>query len=168
MLVMRDSQAGDWQKAIERLDEVVQIWRRLGDRLQLAFDLIWLAFARGRAGLSREAWSAALEALALFKEADNATGIALALRDMAFLAVWEKRPQQALKFAGAAESLRDRIGGGPPPGFGGMLEGDPAAEARAQLSQDEAERCWQEGRSMQLEQALALAGGGTEEAPGRR
>jgi predicted ATPase/class 3 adenylate cyclase len=163
MLVIRDSQAGDWQKAIERLEEVVQIWRRLGDRLQLAFDLIWLAFARGRAGLSREAWSAAREALALFKDADNATGIALALRDMAFLAVWEKRPQLALKFAGAAESLRDRIGGGPPPGFGGMLEGDPAAEARAQLSQDEAERCWQEGRSMELEQALALAGRGAQD-----
>jgi hypothetical protein len=41
-----------------------------------------------------------------------------------------------------------------------MLEGDPAAEARAQLSPDEAERCWQEGRSMELEQALALAGRG--------
>jgi predicted ATPase/class 3 adenylate cyclase len=158
MLVLRDSQAGDWPKAIARLEEVVRIWRRLGDRLQLAFDLIWLAFARGRAGRSREAWSAALEALGLFKEVDNATGIALAFRDMAFLAVWEGRPQQALKFAGAAESIRDRIGGGPPPGFGGMLEGDPAAEARAQLSDEEAEQCWQEGRTMELEQALAMAG----------
>ena len=78
------------------------------------------------------------------------------------VAVWEGRPQQALKFAGAAESLSDRIGGGPPPGFGGMLEGDPAAEARAQLSEDEAERCWQEGRSLELEQALAMARAGAQ------
>jgi len=58
--------------------------------------------------------------------------------------------------------LRDRIGGGPPPGFGGMLEGDPVAEARAQLSEDEAERCWQQGRRMELEEALTLARHGAE------
>src|SRR5437868_2401325 len=162
MLVTRDAQAGDWQSAIARLEEVVAIWRRLGDRLQLAFDLIWLSFARGRAGRPGEARSAALEALALFREAGNATGIGLAFRDLAFLAVWEGRPQEALRFMGAAESLRDRIGGGPPPGFGGMLEGDPAAEARAQLSEEEAERCWQQGRSMELEEALALAHRGAE------
>jgi len=162
MLVIRDTQAGDWQSAIARLEEVVAIWRGLGDRLQLAFDLIWLAFASGRAGRPREARLAALEALALFREAGNATGIGLAFRDLAFLAVWEGRPQEALKFAGAAESLRDRIGGGPPPGFGGMLEGDPAAEARAQLSEDEAERYWQQGRSMELEEALTLARRGAE------
>ena len=162
MLVIRDAQASDWPSAIARLEEVVAIWRRLGDRLQLAFDLIWLAFACGRAGRPREARSAALEALGLFREAGNATGIGLAFRDLAFLAVWEGRPQEALKFVGAAESLRDRIGGGPPPGFGGMLEGDPGAEARAQLSEDEAERCWQQGRNMELEEALTLARRGTE------
>jgi tetratricopeptide (TPR) repeat protein len=162
MLVMRDAQVGDWPSAIARLEEVVAIWRRLGDRLQLAFDLIWLAFACGRAGRPREARSAALEALDLFCEAGNATGMALAFRDLAFLAVWDGRPQEALRLAGAAESLRDRIGGGPPPGFGGMLEGDPAAEARAQLSEDEAERCWQEGRGMELEEALTQARRGPE------
>src|SRR6266550_53036 len=162
LLAIRDAQASDWPSAIARLEEVVAIWRRLGDRLQLAFDLIWLAFACGRAGRPREARSAALEALGLFREAGNATGIGLAFRDLAFLAVWEGRPQEALRLLGAAESLRDRIGGGPPPGFGGMLEGDPAAEARAQLSEDEAERCWQQGRSMELEEALTLARRGTE------
>jgi len=162
MSVIRDARARDWQRAIAKLEEVVRIWRRLGDRLQLAFDLIWLAFARGRAGRPGEAWSAALEALALFQEAGNATGIALAFRDLAFLAAWEGRPRQALKFAGAAASISDRIGGGAPPGFGGMLEGDPAAEARAQLTEDEAERCWQEGRSMELEQALAMARAGAQ------
>src|SRR5438093_7522942 len=141
MLVMRDAQAGDWQSAIARLEEVVAIWRRLGDRLQLAFDLIWLAFACGRAGRSREARLAALDALTLFRDAGNATGIGLAFRDLAFLAVWEGRPQEALRFMGAAESLRERIGGGPPPGFGGMLEGDPAAEARAERSKDDAAPC---------------------------
>src|SRR2546423_11547001 len=43
MLVMRDAQVGDWPSAIARLEEVVAIWRRLGGRLQLAVDLIWLS-----------------------------------------------------------------------------------------------------------------------------
>jgi hypothetical protein len=140
-----------------RIEEAVSIWRRLGERLQLAFDLIWLAFAYGRAARWQSAHQAAVEALSIFREVDNATGIALAFRDLAFLAVWESRPHDALRFAGAAESLREKIGGGPPPGFGGMLEGDPAEEARSRLGDAEAERSWQEGRDLDVDAALAIA-----------
>src|SRR5438094_7991869 len=101
MLVIRDTQAGDWQSAIAKLEEVVAIWRRLGDRLQLAFDLIWLAFAYGRAGRPREARSAALEALASFRDAGNATGVGLAVRALALLAGWEGRPPGAQAVVGA-------------------------------------------------------------------
>jgi predicted ATPase/class 3 adenylate cyclase len=157
MLVLPDAQAGNWDRVIAHMEGAVAIWRRLGDRLQLAFDLIWLAFAYGRTARWRDAHLAAVEALSIFCEADNATGIALAFRDLAFLAGWEGRPQDALRLAGAAESLREKIGGGPPQGFGGMLEGDPAAAARRQLSEAEAERSWQEGRNLDTKEALALA-----------
>jgi predicted ATPase/class 3 adenylate cyclase len=157
MLVLPDAQAGKWELVIARIEEAVSIWRRLGERLQLAFDLTWLAFAYGRAGRRQDAHRAAIEALSIFREADNATGIALAFQDLAFLAVWEGRPGDALRFAGAADSLRERIGGGPPAGFGGMLEGDPAAEARSQMGDAEAERSWQEGRSLDVEGALDLS-----------
>ena len=163
MLVLPDAQAGDWDRVIARIEEAVSIWRRLGERLQLAFDLIWLAFAYGRASRPQAAHQAAIEALSIFREADNATGIGLAFRDLAFLAVWDGRPRVALKLAGAADSLRERIGGGPPQGFGGMLEGDPAAEARGQLADTEADRIWQEGRTLDLEGAVALALGMSED-----
>jgi hypothetical protein len=45
------------------------------------------------------------------------------------------------------------------PGFGGMLEGDPVAEARAHLSGAAAERAWREGSAMPLAEATALARG---------
>jgi hypothetical protein len=38
-----------------------------------------------------------------------------------------------------------------------LLEGDPAAEARAHLSEDEADRAWEEGLAMSLDEAVALA-----------
>ncbi len=161
MLVIRDAMAGDWDRVIARIEEVVAIWRRLGDRLHLAFDLVWLAFAYGRAGREGDAQSAALEALELFREVDNPTGIAIAFLDLAFLLTWAGRHGDALRLAGASESARERAGGGPMPGFAGLLEGDPAAEARAHLAEEAAARAWEEGRAMTVDEAAALAASGS-------
>src|SRR5207249_11104302 len=136
-LGMRDAKGGDWLSVVASLEEVTAIWRRVGDRLHLAFDLVWLAFAYGRVSRREEARSAALEALELFREVDNPTGVGIAFTDLAFLATWEGRHEDAVRLAGASESLRERVGG-PPGGFAGILEGDPVAEARSQLSQDSA------------------------------
>ena len=159
MLVMPDAQAGRWPSVVEKLEESVAIWRRLGDRLHLAFDLLWLAFALGRAGRQDEAWSAGLETLDLFREADNPTGVGIALVDLAFLATWSGRHEQAIRLAGASASLKERVGG-PPGAIGGILEGDPAEEARAHLSPDAADRAWEEGFAMGVDEAVALARGG--------
>jgi tetratricopeptide (TPR) repeat protein len=158
MLVIRDAQAGDWSRVRASLEEAVAIWRRMGNRLQLAFDLVWLAFAYGRLGHRADARSTALESLELFREVDNATGIGIAFTDLAFLATWEERHQDAIRLAGAAESLRQRVGG-PPGGFAGILEGDPVAEARAQLSEEAARQAWEEGLAMSVDEAVALARG---------
>src|SRR5215218_3490219 len=157
MRVVPDAMAGAWDRVVARMEEVAAIWRRLGDRLNLAFGLIWLAFAYGRAGRRDDA----LEALALFREADNATGVALAFLDLAFLLTWEGRHEDALRMAGVAERMRDLAGGGPAPGFGAMLEGDPVADARAHLAEDVAQRAWQEGLTMSLPEAVARAQGDT-------
>jgi predicted ATPase/class 3 adenylate cyclase len=156
MLVMGDAQAGKWDPVVARLEEGLAIWRRVGDRLHLAFDLVWLGFAYGRLGRRGEARSAALEAVAIFREAENATGLGIALLDLAFLATWDGRHEDALRLAGAAESLRLRVGG-PPGAIGGLMEGDPVAEARAHLSADEAERAWKDGLAMSVDDAVTLA-----------
>jgi predicted ATPase/class 3 adenylate cyclase len=156
MLVMRDAQAGEWDRVVAGLEESVATWRRFGDRLHLAFDLVWLTFAYGRVGRRGEAWSTGVEALDLFREADNPTGIGITFIDLAFLATWQGRHVEALKLAGAFDSLRERIGG-PPGAIGGLLEGDPAAEARAHLSEDVANKAWAEGRAMSVDDAVALA-----------
>jgi predicted ATPase/class 3 adenylate cyclase len=156
MLVMRDAEAGEWGRVVADLGEAVATWRRVGDRLQLAFDLVWLAFALGRVGRGAEARSAALEALELFRQVDNGTGIGIAFVDLAFLATWEGRHEDAVRLAAASDALRERVGG-PPGAIGGILEGDPAAEARAHLPEEAARRAWEEGRAMSLDEAVALA-----------
>jgi predicted ATPase/class 3 adenylate cyclase len=156
VLVIRDAEAGEWNAVLARLEEVVAIWRRVGDRLHLAFDLVWLAFAHGRLGHAEEARAAALEALGIFLEVDNQTGVGIALFDLAFLATWEGRHEDAIRLAAAFETLREQVGG-PPGGFAGLLEGDPADEARVHLSEDAARRAWEEGRAMSMDQAVTLA-----------
>ena len=157
MLTMSDARRQDWNAAITKLQESVAIFRGLGDRLQVAFTSIWLAFACGRAGRWAEARAIALEALDIFVAAGNPTGISLALGDVAFIANRNGQPEEALTLAAAAQTVRFRVGGGAPPGWGGMLEGDPAADARAQLPDDVAERCWEEGLRMDTDNAVAHA-----------
>jgi hypothetical protein len=41
-----------------------------------------------------------------------------------------------------------------------MLEGDPAADARAHLTEDAAQQVWEQGLAMTVDEATALAGGG--------
>ena len=156
MLVIQDAAAGKWDRVVASLEEVMAIWRRVGDRLHLAFDLVWLAFAYGRVGRREEARAIALESLDLFREADNGTGMGIAFTDLAFLATWEGRHRDAIRLAAASESLKERIGG-PPGGFAGILDGDPVAEARVHLSDEEADRAWKEGLAMSVDEATALA-----------
>ena len=80
----------------------------------------------------------------------------IAFTDLAFLATWEGRHRDAIRLAAASESLKERIGG-PPGGFAGILDGDPVAEARVHLSDEEADRAWQEGLAMSVDEATALA-----------
>jgi predicted ATPase/class 3 adenylate cyclase len=159
MQVVPDAMAGRWGRVVARLEEVRAIWRRLGNRLALAFELVWLAFAYGRDGRREEARATALEALELFREVDNPTGMAIAFVDLAFLLTWEGRHADAVRLAGVAAAHRERAGGGPMPGFGGMLEGDPAAEAGAHLGEDAARQAWQEGLAMSAPEAAALVKG---------
>jgi predicted ATPase/class 3 adenylate cyclase len=156
MLVIREAEAGSWDRVIAKLEETTAIWRRLGDRLHLAFDLVWLAFAYGRMGHRNDARTAALESLELFCQADNPTGIGIVLTDLAFLATWEGRYEDAIRFAAASESLRQKAGG-PPGGFAGILEDDPRAEAGAHLPEEVAKRAWDEGLCMSLDDAVAFA-----------
>jgi predicted ATPase/class 3 adenylate cyclase len=159
MQVVPDAMAGRWGRVVARLEEVRDIWRRRGNRLALAFELVWLAFAYGRDGRREEARAAALEALELFREADNPTGMAIAFVDLAFLLTWEGRHADAVRLAGVAAAHRERAGGGPMPGFGGMLEGDPVAEAGAHLGEEATRRAWEEGLAMGVTEAVALAEG---------
>src|SRR4029450_4810123 len=104
MLVVPDAMAGAWDRVIAGVEEGVAIWRRLGDRLNLAFGLIWLAFAYGRARRRGDALATPGPALELSRGADTPPGTALTFLALAFLLPGEGRHADAIRMAAVAEA----------------------------------------------------------------
>jgi predicted ATPase/class 3 adenylate cyclase len=154
MLAIRDLAAGDWDRPLAIAERAVATWRRLGDRLQMADGLVWLGVVYVRAGRPADARSAIREALRLFRDVDSPMGIVSVILGLSYLARWEGRYQDAVRLAGAAESLREQVGGRPPLDFLAGFVGDPEAEARARLPADAAQQAWEEGRHMGVDAAL--------------
>ena len=154
MLAIRDLAAGEWDRPLATAERSVATWRRLGDRLQMADGLVWLGVVYIRAGRPADARSAIREALGLSRDVDSPMGIVSVILGLSYLARWEGRYQDAVRLAGAAESLREQVGGRPPLDFLAGFIGDPEAEARARLPTDAAEAAWEEGRRMGVDAAL--------------
>jgi hypothetical protein len=121
-------------------------WRRTGERFRLGDGLVWLAVVEVRAGRPAEARAALGEARELAVEADSPMGMLSVLIGLSYLARWEGRYQDAVRLAGAADVLREQVGGRAPLDFLASFLGDPEAEARARLAPDVAQRAWEAGR----------------------
>jgi predicted ATPase/class 3 adenylate cyclase len=155
MLAMRDLVDGHWDRPLARAEETVAAWRRTGDRFRLGDGLVWLGVVDARAGRPADARSAIGEARELAAEADSPMGMVSVLIALSYVARWEERHQDAVRLAGAADALREQVGGRAPLEFLAGFLGDPEAEARAHLSEEAARRAWEEGRRSGVDAALA-------------
>jgi predicted ATPase/class 3 adenylate cyclase len=153
MLAMRDLVAGRWDRPLAKAEEAVASWRRMGDRFRVEDGLVWLAVVYARAGRPADARSAIAEARRLAAEADSPMGMLSVLIALTYLARWEERHRDAVCLAGAADALREQVGGRAPLDFLAGVLGDPEAEARAHLPEETARRAWQEGRRAGLDAA---------------
>lgn len=146
-------------RAVETLAELLELARGIGDR-NLVGHLEWsLAIA----ALDRPDAGAAVphlaSALAAFGELGNASCTGHTLDQVARLAIVEGRPSRAARILGASEALRERLG---IPGYGfemGMWEACRDDVARA-LSPDVLAEAWDDGRHLDVDQAIAYAIGG--------
>jgi predicted ATPase/class 3 adenylate cyclase len=155
MLAMRDLVDGRWDRPLARAEEAVAAWRRTGDRFRLGDGLVWVAVVDARAGRPADARSAIGEARELAAEADSPMGMISVLIALSYVARWEERHQDAVRLAGAADALREQVGGRAPLEFLAGFLGDPEAEARAHLPEETARRAWEEGRRSGVDAALA-------------
>ncbi len=145
----------DFERADATAVEAIAHARRIRDGYREASALgirIRTGLALGRLDLARETGSRALQ---LFAESGDPTGVAMLLDDMGVLALREGTPGRALRLAGAADGVRERIAAGAPPTL--IQHGDYAAEARASMPAADADAEWTAGRTMTEEAAIAYA-----------
>ncbi|MDQ3706233.1 MAG: adenylate/guanylate cyclase domain-containing protein [Chloroflexota bacterium] len=152
---------GDYARAKELYTESLRLYRRLRIRSDIPASLHNLghvSLAQGDTGGARGLF---IEALQLQITQRNKVGIAECLAGLAGLAGAEGRPERAARLFGAAEILREALNAHVWPAERVDYERNLAG-ARAQMEPEPAkvaawEKAWQEGRAMNMEEALRYA-----------
>ena len=148
---------GDPQVAVDQAEHAVRIFRKLERRFELADGLTGLAEVYQVTGRLEDATETYREALRMFVDAGNLTGIETVTYAMATLAVVREDPERAVRLMGADAALRERGGGGAPPEILNQIVGDPLELGRAALPPDRADAAFEEGRAMSTEELVAYA-----------
>jgi predicted ATPase/DNA-binding SARP family transcriptional activator len=149
---------GEVANALRIFEETIAEARESGATHDLSTRLRTLARVLLEQGETDRPRELLAESLQLARRLKEPRGLADSLEAIAALATATGDPKQAAALFGAAESLRDSIGGLRPPDQQPWFE--RAVEAsRARLGESEFEAEWERGRRLPLEEALALAQG---------
>jgi tetratricopeptide (TPR) repeat protein len=146
---------GDYALAGSRFEASLSLARQTEDRHEQAWSLHNMGLLAFDQGDYRTARAKLAEALALREEHDT-VGFVHALAAFASLATAEKRPECALRLAGARTALTQRTGILVQPSEGNRYE-RWLAIARQGLDAEAAALAWADGRAMSLDQAVIYA-----------
>jgi predicted ATPase/class 3 adenylate cyclase len=146
---------GDHQAALPLLQESVLISREQGDMFYLADNLTAVGQAHQFLGNYRESRASYLEALELFGEADNPSGIAGGLMMLSGLESAVGNHPRAVRLFAAGSALNEAIGGKAP--AEALKVGDPVGAARKAIGDEAVDRALAEGQAMTRDKALAYA-----------
>jgi predicted ATPase/class 3 adenylate cyclase/Tfp pilus assembly protein PilF len=147
---------GEYDQAAKLYEESLTIRREFGDKRGIAAGLHSLGFVAREQGRPEQAASFLERSLALHAEVGNKIGIAICLEGLSGIALESGQLARATNLLGAVEALCEVIGAPLLPAERVHYERDRAA-ARDRLGRAAFTTSWTEGRSMPLEQAIALA-----------
>jgi len=147
---------GDLRHARALFLEALGLERAIGDRGLQALELLQLGGTAAEEGDHVKAREFLRDALMTAQELGRKTVIAGALDEVAGLCVRERRMEQATRFMGAEEALREALGYPQPPNVASEHE-ESVAEVQAALDEDTFAAAWSEGEGMTFEQAVAMA-----------
>jgi tetratricopeptide (TPR) repeat protein len=156
--------AGDYARAATLCQEALPLVRAIGDQHSEALNLCTLGAYAILQGNQAHASARFHESLTKFAQIPDSLGTIMSLKGLALVASVQGRPVRVARLCAAAALLEDRLGTvlNPLP----LLDVRPAlAAARAALGEGAFAAAWAEGRALPLEEAVALALGGRDEAP---
>ena len=146
---------GDLSTSRALAEQSLRLHRDAGDRFGATDALHTLGRTALAQGDLDTAASSFLEALDNDLQVGNRTGMAIVMDNLAAKASAEGQHLRALRLAGASEAIKESAGGHAPPPLIDLP--DPRETARPVLGDPAVSAAWEEGRSMTLEQAIALA-----------
>ena len=147
---------GNVERAVGFSDEALRVFEEIGtDTWGLGNALAGRAGLEVMQGEPGKAKERVLYALEAWGDQGNALVIASQLRFLGIAEIQLGRPERAVRLAGAAATLRDKLGGKVPDAF--FPFEDPKDSAAEVLDEETIERLWAEGQSMSVDEALAYA-----------
>jgi non-specific serine/threonine protein kinase len=147
--------AGDLDGSRRYGEQCLAGTRALGERWYESQILRTLALTSTLQGRHQQAEEELRECLELALELGDLAGVALDLDRLGQAAVALGHPERAVVLAGAADRLRESIGGGLTVESGRWETEHPRDAARRLLTDSEIDRAWAQGRAMSLEDAVA-------------
>lgn len=141
------------------LEKSLELAKREGNAYDEANNLMGLAFSHVWEKDYGKAVLVGLDSMNIFRSLGDKSGVAVCLDALAGIYAEMGRHPEALKLSGAAEAIREGIGGGAPPESLGLT--DPRAAAAHDLSADEISELVAEGRSWTLDESVSYARGTT-------
>jgi tetratricopeptide (TPR) repeat protein len=149
--------AGDLDGSRSYGEQCLAGTRALGERWYESQILRTLALTSMLQGRHQQAVSELRECLEIALELGDLAGVALDLDRLGQAAAALGQPERAVVMAGAADRLRESVGGGLTVESGRWATEHPRDAARRQLTDTQIDRAWAQGRTMSLEDALAYA-----------
>ncbi len=147
---------GEYGPAMDLFKESLVLSRELGNKLGAAISLRLMAHVVSNQGDFSRANALLKEALVLVWEMGAKRGIARSLEVLAIVALAQDRIEQAVRFFGAAEALRESIDVPLVP-YDRSWHDRGVTAARFALGEERVATVWAEGRSMTMEQVIEYA-----------
>jgi predicted ATPase/DNA-binding SARP family transcriptional activator len=149
--------AGDLDGSRSYGEQCLAGTRALGERWYESQILRTLALTSMLQGRYQQAESELRECLEVALELGDLAGVAIDFDRLGQAAVALGRPERAVVLAGAADRLREAIGGGLTVESGRWETEHPRDAARRLLTDNQIDKAWAQGRTMGLEDAVAYA-----------
>jgi tetratricopeptide (TPR) repeat protein len=147
---------GDYNRALRMYDEGLALLHALGDKIFTTIILDNLGLVVKERGDYARAIAIHTHCLQIAHQIGDLREIALALERLGGLASTQKQPKRAARLFSAADALR-QIKGAPVEALDRADYERCMAEIRAQLEEQEFLTAWAEGRTISLDQIVALA-----------
>jgi tetratricopeptide (TPR) repeat protein len=154
---------GEYGQARAFLQKNIDDLEKKGNRMRVLWGRAWLGYVALRERSVAEAHQILVETIENFHADQNKSGLAFALDKMASLYILTGKPEAAAHLIGWSDATREEIGDLRPRIEQADLDRDIAA-IKANIGADAYEAAYNAGRGLTLDEAVALASGGKNQA----